>query len=385
MNNSTNHPRPASLCVGGSDHDTAQGLVRPIQTSTAYPYIDEGPQPYPRYFNLPNQDAVASRIAALEHAEKGLVFSSGMAAISTTMMSLVSAGDHVLLQRGLYGGSHSFFVNELSRWGVEYDFVAPDIAEFEAKRKENTVLAYVETPTNPCLDILDLQALGTFARDAKLTTIIDNTFASPINQNPADFGIDLVLHSGTKYLGGHSDLCCGVVVGRSNLIGKVLKMAKHYGGSLNPMGCHLLERSIMTLDVRVQRQNSNALAIARFLDSQDSVSRVLYPGLESHPGHSLAAKQMSGFGGMMSFELSEGLPVREFLTSLKHIAPAMSLGGVESTVTVPVFTSHAEMTEEARLESGVTPNLLRFSTGIEDERDLIADLTQALSHAGATA
>lgn len=378
----TNHPNssdlnPASLCVTGQ-HDPSLGMMQPIHTSSAYFYLDEGPQPYPRYFNTPNQDAVAAKIAALEHTEEGMVFSSGMAAISTCVMSLVKPGDHVLLMQELYGGSHAFLIHEFTKLGIEFDFVAGGVDEFRAKRRDNTVLAYIETPTNPCLRILDIKAMAEFAQDAGIVTVIDNTFASPINQNPIDHGIDVVVHSGTKYLGGHSDLSSGAVVGPAPVMAKVRAQAKMYGGNLNAISCYLLDRSIKTLDVRMQRQNANAMAVATFLNEHDAITRVLYPGLPSHPGHEIALSQMHGFGAMLSFELNPDIVVRDFLTSLKLITPAMSLGGVESTVTVPVLTSHKEMTPEDREKCGVTPSLIRFSIGVEDSRDLVTDLQQAL-------
>ncbi len=295
-------------------------------------------------------------------------------------MSLVSPGDHVLLLRGLYGGTHSFLMSEFSKWGIEFDFVSGDVDDFAAKCRNTTKLAFVESPTNPCLDILDLRGVAEFASSRGIVTIIDNTFASPINQNPLEFGFDLVVHSGTKYLGGHSDLSCGAVVGRSELVDPIRDLGRKYGGTLNPLVCHLLERSIKTLDVRVQRQNENALALADFLESHKAVEKVLYPGLSSHSRHELAATQMRGFGGMLSFELREDIALGDFLTHLKLITPAMSLGGVESTISVPVFTSHKEMSADDRRQCGVTPNLMRFSTGIENKQDLIADLTQAFAH-----
>ncbi len=369
---------PASLCVAG-DHDTTLGMSQPIQASSSFYYLDEGPQPYPRYFNTPNQAAVARKLAALEHAEAGMIFSSGMAAISTCLMSMISPGDHVLLLQGLYGGSHSFLINELTKWGIEFDFVSPDIEKFRAKVRSNTVLAYIETPTNPCLGILDLKATADFAKEAGIVTVIDNTFASPINQNPIDHGIDVVVHSGTKYLGGHSDLSSGAVVGPTALMDKVMQQARMYGGNLNALSCYLLDRSIKTLNIRVQQQNANAMAVASFLADHDHVARVLYPGLEAHAGHEIARRQMSGFGGMLSFELEPSIPIREFLTQLKLVTPAMSLGGVESTVTVPTFTSHKAMSAEDRAACGVTPGLIRFSVGVEDRTDLITDLNQALA------
>lgn len=368
----------SSLCVS-HDHDPKKGVVKPLQTSTAYFYIDEGSQPYPRYFNTPNQESVAAKIANLENAEAGLVFSSGMAAICGGILPFLKPGDHVILLRGLYGGTHSFVTNEFAKWGIDYDFTSDDVSEFESLIRPETRVIYVETPTNPCLGILDLSAVSKLAKAKNILTIIDNTFATPINQNPIDMGIDLVIHSGTKYLGGHSDLSSGAVVGRSELIRKVLTNARNYGATLNPASCHLLERSLQTLDVRVQRQNSNAFSVAAFLESHASVTNVLYPGLESHPQHELAARQMSGFGGMIAFELIDGLSVTDFLRNLKLATPAMSLGGVETTLTIPALTSHKLMSETERQSCGVTPNMVRFSTGIEASQDLINDLNQALS------
>lgn len=368
----------SSICAS-HDHDPHRGLVKPIQTSTAYFYIDEGKQPYPRYFNTPNQESVAAKIAKLESAEAGLVFSSGMAAISGGIMPFVKPGDHVILLRGLYGGTHSFVTKEFAKWGIEYDFASTDLNEFESLIRTTTTLIYVETPTNPCLGILDLKSLSSLVKSKHILTVIDNTFATPINQNPIKLGIDLVIHSGTKYLGGHSDLSCGAVVGESQLVDAVLANARNYGGTLNPASCHLLERSLQTLDVRVQRQNSNALAVSQYLESHDRVGKVLYPGLPSHPQHQLATQQMSGFGGMIAFELADGFDVTDFLRALKLATPAMSLGGVETTLTIPALTSHKLMPEADRQACGVTENMVRFSTGIESSQDLIEDLQQALA------
>ena len=368
----------SSICVSHK-HDPQLGLVRPIQTSTAYFYIDEDKQPYPRYFNTPNQEAVAAKIAKLEGAEAGLVFSSGMAAISGGIMPFVKPGDHVILLRDLYGGTHSFVTREFAKWGIEYDFASSDLNEFETLIRPTTRLIYVETPTNPCLGILDLKSLATLTKSKDILTVIDNTFATPINQNPIKLGIDLVIHSGTKYLGGHSDLSCGAVVGESRHMDAVLANARNYGGTLNPASCHLLERSLQTLDVRVQRQNSNALAVAQFLEASEQIGNVLYPGLPSHPQHQMAARQMSGFGGMIAFELADGLDVTNFLRALRVATPAMSLGGVETTLTIPALTSHKLMPEADRQSCGVTENMVRFSTGIESAQDLIEYLEQALA------
>jgi len=368
----------ATQCVAVK-HDVRQGIVPPVHTSTSYHFLEKGERVYPRCFNTPNQQAVAQKIADLEHAESGLVFGSGMAAISTSLLSIVKPGDHILLPVGLYGGTHSFIVNEFERLGIEYDFVENAVDCFEAKVKKNTRLAYTESPTNPRLELIDLRAFSEWARNHDIVTVVDNTFASPINQNPIDCGVDLVLHSGTKYLSGHSDLTCGAAVGRASLLERVRTTAVMYGGVLNPLDCYLLDRSLRTLAVRVQRQNENALAVAQFLETQDAVVDVLYPGLESHRHHEIAAAQMSGFGGMLSLELRRECSATNFLEKLRVATPAMSLGGVETTVCVPAFTSHYELTPLQRQECGVTESLVRVSIGIEDSRDLISDFEQALA------
>jgi cystathionine beta-lyase len=370
---------PASLCVA-VNHDVGQGIVPPVHTATAYHFVQRGPRTYPRCFNTPNQEAVAQKIAELEHAEAGLVFGSGMAAISTCLLALVKPGDHVVLPRGLYGGTRSFVVNEFERFGIKYDLVQNSAQDFADTIAPATRVIFAESPTNPRLEVLDLRAVCELADERNVLTVVDNTFASPINQNPIDLGADLVVHSGTKYLGGHSDLSCGAVVGEASLIERVRRLAENYGGMLNPLGCYLLDRSLKTLAVRVQRQNENAIAIARFLEQQEAVPTVLYPGLDSHPQHHIAVSQMAGFGGMISFELRRDLSVTRFLNQLRVATPAISLGGVETTLCVPAFTSHAELTEEQQLQCGVTRQLVRLSTGIEDYRDLVSDLEQALAN-----
>ncbi len=367
----------SSICVT-SHHDPRQGVVQPLSTSSSYYYVDEGPQPYPRYFNTPNQVAVADRIARLEQAESGLVFSSGMAAISTTLFALLKPGDHVVMLKALYGGTHDFVVNQFNQWGVEYDFASTTVEDILSKCRPDTKLIYVESPTNPCLEVLDLDSLATTARQRKLLTICDNTFASPINQRPLTFGLDLVVHSGTKYLGGHSDLSCGAVIGSQVLIDQVTRAARRFGGNLGASDCHLLDRSLKTLDVRVTRQNENAGRIAAFLEAQPQVKQVHYPGLASHPNHALAARQMSGCGGMLSFELQPDLSAVRFLQQLQLAVPAMSLGGVDTTLCIPARTSHAAMPADERAACGVSDQLLRVSAGLEHEQDLIADFDQAL-------
>jgi cystathionine beta-lyase len=252
-----------------------------------------------------------------------------------------------------------------------------DLEKFEAAIKPNTKVIYIETPSNPLLKITDIRGVARIAKKHKIITIIDNTFASPVNQNPISLGIDIVTHSGTKYIGGHSDICCGVAVGSKKLIEKVKASAMHFGGSTDAQTAYLVERSLKTIVLRVQQQNRNALALAKYLEKEPKVSAVYYPGLKSNPGFAIAKKQMpGGFGGMLSFEI-KGDP-EKFLKRLKIIRKAISLGGVESTIAQPVKTSHAKLTPAERKAAGISDKLLRFSVGIEDTRDLINDIKQAL-------
>jgi cystathionine beta-lyase len=367
-----------SVHAGTLKDAATKGLNTPIYTSTAYAYIDQPQQFYPRYFNVPNQQAVIEKLCALEEAESGLVFSSGMAAITTTLLAHLRAGDHIVFQAGVYGGTHHFAVHELEKFGIEYSFTEGTTrADFERALQPNTKIIYVETPSNPLLSIVDLEIIGALARGRRIMSVIDNTFASPINQNPLAIGIDVVMHSGTKYLGGHSDICCGAVLSSAEVIAKIRRGALSFGGSLNAETCYLLERSLKTLELRVGRQNENALAVALALAEHDAVARVFYPGLESHPDHDVARRQMSGYGGVLSFELKQAAPLM-FLNNLRLIEPAMSLGGVETTVCQPAMTSHVKLTRAERLKIGITDGLLRLSVGIEDARELIADIKQAL-------
>jgi cystathionine beta-lyase len=355
------------------------GLNSPIFTSSSFVYLDADENVYPRYFNTPNQKAVTAKLCALEKTESGLLFSSGMAAISTVVYAFVGQGDHVVMQRDIYGGTHHFATAEFDRFGIEYTFVANRPENFEQAIRDNTQLIYVETPSNPLLMITDIEAVAKIAREHGITSAIDNTFASPINQNPADMGIDIVAHSGTKYLGGHSDICCGTVLGSRPLIDRIKSSAVNFGGSLNAATCHLLERSLKTLGIRVEKQNSNALAVARHLASHENVKRVYYPGLENHPGFEVARNQMRGFGGMLSFELLEAkIEPRRFVRSLEMIRPALSLGGVETIICAPAATSHVKLSAAERSELGISDGLFRLSVGIEDVEDIITDLDRAM-------
>ena len=367
-------------CVheGQLEDSQFKGGVSPLYMATNYSFGEEKKR-YPRYFNTPNLEAVAQKVAALEGAEAGLVFSSGMAAISTAMLSYLSQGDHVVLQNDLYGGSRNFVKTEFPKYGITYTFTEGlEVADFEKAIQTNTKGIYLETPSNPLLKLVDLKAMAQLAQSRGLWTMIDNTFASPVNQNPIAFGIDVVMHSATKYLGGHSDISGGIVVGNRTVIERVFDSAKNLGGNMSEFSAWLLERSIKTLALRVQAQNANAQQIAEWLQDNAAVDQVYYPGLKTHPDHQLATQQMKGFGGMLSFSLQPGKSVERFLENLQLIKPVMSLAGVESTALSPRLTSHALLTEEERLAQGISPQLIRFSTGIEAVSDLLNDLETAL-------
>ncbi len=367
-----------SVHSGSHGDPRFKGTVNPIFPSSAYDYEEVESTLYPRYFNTPNQQSVAEKLAALENAEDGIVFSSGMAAILTALFAMVKKGDHVIFQNDLYGGTYHAIVNEFPRFGIDYTFVdGADPGNFEKAIRKETRLIYVETPSNPTLKITDLSAVARIARTHNLLAMIDNTFASPVNQNPISLGIDIVAHSGTKYIGGHSDLACGAVLASKNLIQKVHGSAIHFGGSLDAHACWLVERSLKTIVLRVRQQNENAMAIARFLSGNSRVGKVYYPGLKDHRGHGVARAQMpGGFGGMLSFETKGDAAA--FMSRLQLIRRAISLGGVESTITSPARTSHAKMSAEERANIGVSDNLVRLSVGIEDVGDLVGDMERAL-------
>ena len=368
-------------CVHSGTHidPETRGLNTPIYTSSSFEYLDTPENVYPRYFNIPNQKSIIDKLCALENAEDGLVFSSGMAAISTVLFSFLNSGDHIVLQRDIYGGTHHFATAEFDRFGIEYSFASGTIKEIEQAIRDNTRVIYIETPSNPLLVITDIEAVAQLAGSNNILTVIDNTFATPINQNPLDFGFDIVTHSGTKYLGGHSDICCGATLASKELIARIKPSAANFGGSLNAMTCYLIERSLKTLGIRVEKQNKNALLVARHLQTKSLIGKVYYPGLEDHPGFDIAGKQMKNFGGMLSFELdADKIDPHRFLNNLKMITPALSLGGVETIICAPVTTSHQKMTDADRAELGITDSLLRLSVGIEDPEDIIADIDQAL-------
>lgn len=366
--------------VGEIQDEQFRGAISPLYMSSSYAYEDVEVKRYPRYFNTPNQEALGKKIAALESCEQALIFGSGMAAISHTLMAFLQKGDHIVVQQSIYGGAYNFIVEEFPKYGITYDFTDGFREEdFSAKIKSNTKLIYVETPSNPLMLITDLEMISRLAKKHQLVSIIDNTFASPVNQRPSKFGIDVVIHSATKYMGGHSDICAGAVAGSKVHIDRIWNVGKNFGGSLSDYTVWLLERSIKTLVLRVKAQNKNALRMAQWLDDHPLVSKVYYPGLKQHPDHAIAKRQMKGFTGMLSFELIPGIDSEKFMRSLQLIKQSMSLAGVESTILSPAKTSHALLSPEERAIQGISDRLLRFSVGIENKKDLVADLEQAFT------
>ncbi|GGX15133.1 trans-sulfuration enzyme family protein [Aquimarina muelleri] len=365
--------------VGEIKDQQFKGAISPIYLSTSYAFEDVDVKRYPRYFNTPNQEALCKKIAMLEKGESSLIFGSGMAAISTTLFAFLQKGDHIVLQRTLYGGTANLVNEEFIKHGIEFSYVNSQTAEgFEQKIQSNTKVIYIETPSNPLLTITDIKAIGALAKKKRIITMIDNTFASPVNQNPIVLGIDIVLHSATKYLGGHSDILAGAVISTEKNINQIFQVAKNFGGSLSDFTVWMLERSIKTLGIRVKQQNKNAIKLAKWLEKHEDIAAVHYPGLKSHPDYEIAKKQMKGFGGMLSFELKEGLNSSDFQKELKLIKSSMSLAGVESTILSPTLTSHALLTKEERNLQGIKDSLLRLSVGIEEKEDLMQDIQQAI-------
>ena len=346
-----------TLCLhkGAVEDQKYKGAISPIYMSTAYEFNAVEKKRYPRYVNTPNQECVSQKIAAIENGEAAIVFSSGMAAVSASLLSHLGSGDHVVFYNDIYGGTRNLIKKEFNKYGISYTFSAGSkIEDFKRCIKENTKGIYIESPSNPLLKIVDMKAVSKLAKSNKLWTMIDNTFASPVNQNPIDFGIDIVIHSATKYLGGHSDISAGAVVSSKKRIEKVYELAKSLGGTLSEFSAWLLERSIKTLPIRVRQQNENAMELANFLDNHPLISKVHYPGLKSHEDYHVANRQMKGFGGMLSIELDKKIKPDLFLNNLKIIKPVMSLAGIESTANYPKLTSHYSLTDEERSKQGIS-------------------------------
>ena len=368
-------------CVhsGNIVDDKFHGSISPIYPATTYDYRKT--DTYPRYFNTPNQLALSRKISDLESAEDSILFGSGLGAVSSTMFSFLKSGDHVILHDSIYGGTTNLVNTEFKKFNIDFSYIdINDVDLLKSTINKNTRIIYFETPTNPLLEIVDISLISSLAKENNIISIIDNTFASPINQNPINFGIDLVIHSATKYLGGHSDILAGSVSGAKEHIEKIKKSGINYGANLSDYTVWLLERSIKTLSVRVNAQNQNALDLAKFLDDNALIKKVFYPGLENHLSHEIASKQMNGFGGMMSFEVTDKINSEDFVSDLKIISPTMSLAGVESSITSPSKTSHKKVDPQIRKKLGISDNLLRFSVGIEDIEDLMLDLDKSLKN-----
>jgi methionine-gamma-lyase len=342
----------------------------------------EGKNPayiYTRYGN-PTLAVAEQKIAALEGAEAAVVTASGMAAISSALLSVLQTGDELIATRALYGGSYRLLRDIFPRMGIVVRHVETDLAGIERLVNPRTKALYIETPTNPTLRLVDLQKAVSFAKEWELLSLIDNTFASPVLQKPIAMGFDLVMHSATKYLAGHSDVIAGVAVGSRHRIEKIRDMIIYLGGSMDPEAAFLLIRGMKTLELRVRRQCATALQVARFLEKHPKVTRVHYPGLPSHPDHKLAKRQMQAFGAMMAFDLKDGLrAARRFCDRTRVFLLAASLGGAESLVVLPIYSSHYRMSLAELRAAGLEPGTVRVSVGLEDPDDLIEDLRQALA------
>jgi cystathionine beta-lyase/cystathionine gamma-synthase len=339
---------------------------------------------YIRLNNTPNHKALHTKLAALEGAEDALIAASGMAAISTTLLTILSTGDHLLAQSTLYGGTQDLITHDFPKFGIAVDLIdADDPSSWRSKLRPNTKAIYVEAMTNPLLEVADLEGVVAFARTNNLVSLIDNTFATPVNFRPIESGFDLALHSATKYLNGHADIVGGAIAGRTEWIERIRHRMNHLGGCMDPHAAFLLNRGLMTLALRVRHQNQSTLRIAQFLQSHPAVARVNYAGLESHPRHARARKLFAGFGGVLSFELrGSAEQAKQLMSKVTLPAVAPSLGGIRSLITRPAASSHAGLSPQERLRAGISDGLIRLSVGIEDTDDLIEDLDQALQAAG---
>ena len=355
------------------------GSISPIYMGTSYEYIDKDTDRYPRYSSTPNQEYLSKKIASLEETEEALILGSGMAAISSSLMAFLSSGDHIVVQNDIYGGTRSLIEKYFNNYGIEYSFTKGLlVSDFEREIRKNTKAIYIETPSNPLLKIVDISDIANLSKSNGLVSYIDNTFATPLIQKPHKLGIDIVIHSATKYFGGHSDICAGAVASSKEKIDKIWSFSKKFGGSLSDYTAWLLERSMKTLTVRFYEQQKNAKILSSFLNENSSIEKVHYPGIENNEFYLIACKQMNGFGAVISFELIKNINPKEFLISLELINPSMSFAGVESTMLSPAETSHQLLSKKQRIEQGIVDNLIRFSVGIEDTEDLMEDINLAL-------
>ncbi|HYT71417.1 MAG TPA: PLP-dependent aspartate aminotransferase family protein [Gemmatimonadales bacterium] len=358
-------------------------VVTPLYQSSTFtnPVGSTAEVLYTRYGNNPNQISVAKRLALLESAEAAIFVGSGMGATALAHLAVLRPGDHLLSSEWIYGGVHRLFAQEFGRLGIDVTFVTPlEPRTWKRALKKNTRALFVETPTNPLLRIIDLAPIAALCKAEGLALVVDSTFATPLNFRPLEHGADVVIHSATKYLNGHSDVVAGAVAGTESVIEEVRKLMQVWGQALDPMAAWLIERGMKTLAVRVERQNHTALQVAEWCGKQPQFAAVHYPGLPSHPDHEGAKRIMNGFGGMLGLELKGGARAAErFLRALTIAAHAPSLGGVETLVSEPRLTSHANLSPEDRARAGIPDGFLRFSIGLEDADDILADFAQALA------
>ncbi len=393
MNDSKRPTGPSTLCVHGAEERPKAGysMTAPVVLSSTFTFtrtqdridqaegrVERTPE-YGRYGN-PTRQAAEAKLAALEGGRAALLFSSGMAAITTPFLAMLQKNDHLVLTSDCYRKTRQFAEETLPRLGIECTIVAPEVPAIEAAIRPNTRLLYTESPTNPYMNIVDLAAFGALGRRWQITTVVDSTFGTPYNQLPLECGIDLVVHSATKYLGGHNDLLAGCVVGSQALVATIREFQGIVGPVPDPLSCYLLSRGLKTFALRMERHNANGQAIAEWLERHPKIERVHYPGLASHPSHRLAKSQMRGFGGVVSFEIKGTLADgSRFIDAVRIPQIAPSLGGVESLIEQPALMSFYHLTPEQRQAIGIKDNLVRFAIGIEDAEDLIADLEQALA------
>lgn len=383
---------PSTAAVHGGEPDVRgdRSLTTPVVHASAYPFADtaelidymegriERPEEYGRYGN-PTVQAVEAKLAAIEGGESAVLMASGMAAITTTLLAMLRQGQHVIFTSDVYRKTRQFASQVLRRFGVTSDVVAPDLAAIEAAMRDETRVVFTEAPTNPYLRMIDLAPLAALAKARRIKTIIDATFATPVNMQPLEHGVDLVIHSATKYLGGHNDLLGGVVIGKLPIITAIREHVGMLGAVADPHMAYLLARGVKTLALRVHQQNANALALANLLADHPAVSRVWYPMRTDHPDHGLAVRYLSGGGGVVSFEMAGGLQAgTQLVDALRIPKLAPSLGGVESLVEQPALMSFYELTPQQRTEIGISEGLVRFAVGIEDSADLLRDMAQAL-------
>jgi cystathionine beta-lyase/cystathionine gamma-synthase len=379
--------QPATIAARGVHRRATDGdpVVFPLVQSVNHVQAigTDAAMRYPRYGNSPNAEHVQHTVAALEGTESALLLASGQAATACALLALLRPGDHLLASSWVYGGTHTLLKTEFATMGIDVTFVDPaETRMWRHHARRETRAVFVETPVNPTCRVLDLRSIRALAREQSLAVVVDSTFASPINFRPIEQGADVVIHSATKFLNGHHDVLGGVVAGSASYIEEVRSKMTVWGQAPDPFAAWLLDRGLKTLDVRVRRQNENAMRLAQWCSAHPAVKQVLYPGLESHPDHELAKSTLRGFGGMMGLVLHDGDAAARFIARLRLITHAPSLGGVDSLVSEPRFSSHKQLSNEERAQLGIPDGFVRISVGLEDSADLIADVQQALEHTG---